>query len=340
MHSQKSASATDVVTKIDFEIEEYLAKEFSKIDTTVAFVGEEYGGDRSAAKQWLVDPIDGTAHFVRGLPFCTTMVALIENGQVIFSAIYDFVNDIMYHAERGKGAYKNGEAIRVSDRPFGSSYMFYESNLNKGDNLNTYLKFKKKTMVLNTLNAGYEFSLIASGKIEGRVCLDPFGKDYDFAPGSVGDGPEISAEQLTELEMKLQEFSQKRKSIVTNMTGFGGIDNWKGAVEGKITPYVIWLNVEVSPELMGLWTELRDAITVHYPTWLPRSQIYVPHVTLVFADLTKEGYEKGMQYLADEQFQSPLTISHVALVECYGEGNMTSREYKRFNFGAQDILEA
>ncbi len=221
MHSQKSASATDVVTKIDFEIEEYLAKEFSKIDTTVAFVGEEYGGDRSAAKQWLVDPIDGTAHFVRGLPFCTTMVALIENGQVIFSAIYDFVNDIMYHAERGKGAYKNGEAIRVSDRPFGSSYMFYESNLNKGDNLNTYLKFKKKTMVLNTLNAGYEFSLIASGKIEGRVCLDPFGKDYDFAPGSLlvsEAGGMVANIGSAEFDYRNLNFIAANKLVYTELT--------------------------------------------------------------------------------------------------------------------------
>ena len=185
VQSQKSASATDVVTKIDFEIEEYLAKEFTKIDPTIAFVGEEHGGDRTAPRHWLADPIDGTAHFVRGLPFCTTIMALIENGKVSFSAIYDFVNDIMYHAERGKGAYKNSETIRVSDRPLGSSLMFYESNLNKDDNLNTYLAFKKKTTILNTLNAGYEFSLIASGKIEGRICLDPFGKDYDFAPGSL-----------------------------------------------------------------------------------------------------------------------------------------------------------
>ena len=178
-------SATDVVTKIDFAIEEYLAKQFSAVDQTIGFVGEEYGGDRTASRHWLVDPIDGTAHFVRGIPFCTTMVALVDGGQVVFSAIYDFVSDIMYHAIRGGGAFRNDERISVSDRDIENAYMFYESNLGKGDNLTTFLEFKKQAKVLNTYNAGFEFTLIASGKIEGRVCVDPYGKDFDFAPGTL-----------------------------------------------------------------------------------------------------------------------------------------------------------
>jgi len=149
---------------------------------------------------------------------------------------------------------------------------------------------------------------------------------------TVGDGLEVTAEQLSEIENKLQKFAERQQTIVTKITGFGGIDNWKGAVEGKITPYIIWLDVEVSAELLKLWTELRDTVTAHYLAWLPRSQNYVPHVTLAFADLTEEGYEKGMEYLAKESFESPLTVSHVALVECYGVGNMTSREYKQFPF--------
>jgi fructose-1,6-bisphosphatase/inositol monophosphatase family enzyme len=183
--STKNGSATDVVTEIDLAIEEYLATEFRRLDPGIGFVGEEHGGDRDKARHWLVDPIDGTAHYVRGIPLCTTMVALIEDGQVTFAAIYDFVNDVMYHALRGGGAFKNGKAIHVSDRPLSRAYMFYESNLRKGDNLQTYLAFKEQAQVLNLLNAGHEFALVASGKIEGRICLDPYGKDYDFAPGSL-----------------------------------------------------------------------------------------------------------------------------------------------------------
>ena len=74
---QKSESPTDVVTRLDYEVEQYLAKEFEKLDSSISYVGEEFGGNRESKRFWLVDPIDGTAHFIRGMPFCTTM-ELIE----------------------------------------------------------------------------------------------------------------------------------------------------------------------------------------------------------------------------------------------------------------------
>lgn len=182
---RKSGSPADIVTRLDLEIEQYLAKEFAALDPGIGFVGEEFGGDRNAARHWLVDPIDGTAHFVRGLPFCTTMAALIEEGRVTFSAIYDFLNDRMYHAQAGHGAFLNGTPIRVSERPLDGAYLFYESDLSKNDNAATYLKLSRRVTVMNTLNAGYEFAMVASGRIEGRICLDPYGNDYDFAPGAL-----------------------------------------------------------------------------------------------------------------------------------------------------------
>ncbi|MDO8589778.1 MAG: inositol monophosphatase family protein [bacterium] len=183
--SQKDESPHNVVTKLDHEVEQYLRAEFKKIDPTIEFVGEEFGGSRDGKKLWLVDPIDGTMHFVRGIPFCTTMVALVEDGQVIFSAIYDFRNDIMYHAEKGKGAFEDGKRISVSDRPTNQSIVALETNQAKPANVEIRNKIRAKSLLLQTISAGYEFVLVATGKIEGRICFDPFGKDYDFAPGSL-----------------------------------------------------------------------------------------------------------------------------------------------------------
>lgn len=157
----------------------------------------------------------------------------------------------------------------------------------------------------------------------------------DWAPHiTIGDGPEIASEELSTLESELLAFASNHRPVKATIAGFGNIDNWKGAAEGKITPYVIWLNVQVSPELMALWTSLRDSITSRYLVWLPRTQDYIPHVTLAFADLTKEGYEKGLDFIKAHSFESSFTISHIALVECYGEGNMTSREHRRFELGS------
>lgn len=185
---QKDSSAANVVTRLDEEVERYYATELKKIDSGSDFVGEEFGGDRQVKRFWIADPIDGTAHYIRGLPFCTTMLALIEDGQVNFSIIYDFINDIVYHARRGNGAYMNDWRIHVSDRPVSNSYAAYESQFEKPDkpeNMEKFLKFTEKTKSVRTVSAGYEYILVARGMLEGRVCFDPYGNDYDYAPGSL-----------------------------------------------------------------------------------------------------------------------------------------------------------
>ncbi len=183
--AQKDEIPHNVVTKVDHEVEQYLKTEFSKIDATIEFAGEEFGGSRDLKKLWLVDPVDGTMHYVRGIPFCTTMVALIEDGQVVFSAIYDFINDVMYHAEKGKGAFQDGQIISISNRPVNQSVVALETNMAKPINAEIRNKVRAKSLLLQTICSGYEFVLVATGKIEARICFYPFGKDYDFAPGSL-----------------------------------------------------------------------------------------------------------------------------------------------------------
>lgn len=183
--SIKGASAASAVTEIDQQVERHLASEFAKLMPDVSFVGEEFGGDRSAERFWLVDPIDGTGHYIHGMPYCTTMVALIENGEVVFGALYDFVNDVLYHAVLGQGAFANGARIQVNQRELSGAYVCYETKLDKPDNMEKYLQFRKRSILLNHCCAGYDHILVATGKIEGRIGFDPYGTDYDFAPGTL-----------------------------------------------------------------------------------------------------------------------------------------------------------
>lgn len=183
--SKKSEAANSVVTRLDLEVEQYLADALAAVDPDAAFAGEEYGGSRDQKRFWLCDPIDGTAHFVRGLPFCTVMLALIEEGQVNFSMIYDFVRDELYHAERGGGAFKDAEPIRVSSRTLADAYVAFESRIEKRENLDMMQRLRKKMVLCSSITAGYEHVLVANGKYEGRITLDPYGKDWDFAAGSL-----------------------------------------------------------------------------------------------------------------------------------------------------------
>lgn len=183
--SQKGKLAHSVVTKLDLKTEKYLAASLHKIFPAIDFFGEEFGGKKNAKRFWLVDPIDGTAHFIRGIPFCTTMIALIDSGQVVFSAINNFVTGEIFHAELGRGAKLNSKTIHVSDRRLVDGYLTYEMNLDKKGNLDLFTDLKKKTMLFKTVTCGYEFGLIAQGKIEGRIALDPYGGDWDYAAGSL-----------------------------------------------------------------------------------------------------------------------------------------------------------
>jgi fructose-1,6-bisphosphatase/inositol monophosphatase family enzyme len=183
-HSRKPGSATNVVTTLDVETEERLAEALQTFDPGITVCGEELGGDRKGTF-WLIDPIDGTGHFVRGIPLCTTMVALVDDDRPVAAIIYDFVRDRMYHAALGQGAYVNDEPIHVSDRNLSASYLSVEIDTSKGDNLTMFRTLQSHTVMFNSLNAGWEYAMIAEGRLEGRLCLDPFGNDYDYAPGAL-----------------------------------------------------------------------------------------------------------------------------------------------------------
>ena len=177
--------AKSVVTKLDTQTEEFLFAKLSPFDSGIGFRGEEFGVQTASDTTWLVDPIDGTNHFIRGLPFCTTMIALIENHQVVMSVIYDFIQQDTYSAIRGEGAYRNNTRLAISKRPLARALLGYETKLPNPENMATYIQVREKCNVTTVAAAGFEFAMVASGKFDGRIAKDPFGVDYDYAPGSL-----------------------------------------------------------------------------------------------------------------------------------------------------------
>ena len=79
----------------------------------MAFLGEETGGAVSG-DCWVVDPIDGTANFARGIPHYCTAIAFVSDNRIAFGAIYNPSLDDLYFARRGAGALRNGRPIRVA----------------------------------------------------------------------------------------------------------------------------------------------------------------------------------------------------------------------------------
>lgn len=184
-YRNKSQLAHDAVTEFDLEIEKRLIKKLGEVDPEAPVIGEETGGSRKAHRHWLIDPIDGTLHFTRGIPFSSIMLACIEDTIPVAGIIYVAMEDNFFSAIKGQGAYKNGDRIHTSKRPFSEAVVITEINLQTGNNEALSNNVSKKTTVANLACAGYEFALLAEGKTEGRICKDPYGSDYDFAPGAI-----------------------------------------------------------------------------------------------------------------------------------------------------------
>ena len=74
----------------------------------------EHGGVGEDSRMWVVDPLDGTFNYSRGMPMCCSSVGLWENGQPVLGAIHDFFHDEMFTGIVGRGAWLNGQPIAVS----------------------------------------------------------------------------------------------------------------------------------------------------------------------------------------------------------------------------------
>jgi histidinol-phosphatase len=92
-------------------IVEMLRREFP----AYGVLGEEFGTQPGQVDtRWIIDPIDGTQNFIRGIPYFGTLVGLEEAGEITVGVVYAPAEDDLLYAARGEGAFANGERLAVS----------------------------------------------------------------------------------------------------------------------------------------------------------------------------------------------------------------------------------
>jgi myo-inositol-1(or 4)-monophosphatase len=106
----------DLVTEADRNSEKLVVSRLREKFPTHSIVAEEGGGGTGSAPDyvWYVDPLDGTTNFAHGFPVFNVTLALERKGELIAGVVYDPNRDEMFSAERGSGAFLNGERIHVS----------------------------------------------------------------------------------------------------------------------------------------------------------------------------------------------------------------------------------
>ena len=102
------------VTQADREAEQAIIRILRGAFPDHGFLGEEFGVEGRQDRRFIIDPIDGTKNFIRGIPIWATLIALEEDGDVTAGVVYNPVTRELYSARRGGGAFLNGRPIRVS----------------------------------------------------------------------------------------------------------------------------------------------------------------------------------------------------------------------------------
>ena len=110
----------NIVTSSDLAVQHWLTEQLRLRFPDIGFLCEEedLSDIQGHEAVWVIDPIDGTANYARGNENCCISVALVESGEPVLGVVYSPWRDELYTAEKGKGAFLNGDPIHVSARPF------------------------------------------------------------------------------------------------------------------------------------------------------------------------------------------------------------------------------
>ncbi len=122
--TEEKGSSSNIVTSADVGVQKYLEERLCRLLPGSALLGEE-GGEVQGEMEylWIVDPIDGTMNFSRGMEECAISVALLYREEIILGVVYNPFRKKMFFAEQGKGSFCNGKSIHVSETSFERSIL-------------------------------------------------------------------------------------------------------------------------------------------------------------------------------------------------------------------------
>ncbi len=172
------------VTVADRGAEELLRRLIEKSYPDHAIVGEEFGETHhaNASFRWILDPIDGTRSFIRGVPLYGVLVGLEVEGEMVVGVAYFPGLDEMVAAARGQGCTWNGRACRVSQvRSLSEALLCYTDGPNFA-NYGRAAEWQRLSAAAHTLRGwgdAYGYALVATGRAE--AMFDPIMSVWDAA---------------------------------------------------------------------------------------------------------------------------------------------------------------
>jgi histidinol-phosphatase len=146
-------------------------------------IGEEFGAVRQeASRRWIVDPIDGTRTFVRGVPFFGCLLALEEDHEPVIGVMYFPALEETIYAARGEGTWWNGRRALVSDVTSLDSALLLTTDVDsikRQGYEDGFHRLRSRAGMLRTWGDCYGHALVATGRAE--IMLDPLMSVWDAA---------------------------------------------------------------------------------------------------------------------------------------------------------------
>lgn len=189
-HAAEHKGEIDLVTRIDRRSEAAVLRVIRRAFPAHGVLAEEGGASAGDGEHlWVIDPLDGTTNYSRGFPFFCVSVALARAGSVIAGAVYQPLLGELFTAVRGRGAFLNGERLRVSAQPlldqaFLATGFPYDIRRSRRNNLDNFTRFATRCLAVRRAGAAaLDLAYVAAGRFDGfwELKLRP----WDVAAGSL-----------------------------------------------------------------------------------------------------------------------------------------------------------
>ena len=167
----------DLVTEIDIEVERAFRAMIAERFPDHQVLGEEFGSDEDRASVprfcWVFDPVDGTTNYAHGLPIFCSSLALEVDGEPMVAAVYDPNRKELFTAERGRGAWLNGQPLHVSTAASLIDSLLvtgfhYDVQKDPGDVIALFGAFISRARAVRRLgSAALDLCYVAAGRFDG-----------------------------------------------------------------------------------------------------------------------------------------------------------------------------
>lgn len=218
-------SPINLVTDVDRACETAIVELLQGTYPDHDILAEEGSGDRKdSTYKWIIDPLDGTTNYAHGYPLFCTSIALEHKGKIAVGVVFEPNRKEMFVAERGSGAFLNGQRLQTSptihlDKAMLATGFAYNVRETKNNNIDHFKNFLMKTQAVRRDGvAAVDLCYVAAGRYDGFWELNLF--PWDVAAGYLmvlEAGGHVSEFRGKDFEVYFKEIVASNKIIHSQM---------------------------------------------------------------------------------------------------------------------------